>query len=151
MARAGEDGGNLISPRTAVHSVRIVKTAAALRGAATVERSDLLDLCFLPGMEGFAANLKAELDAAYERSEAEGRLVRSEAQFKAILDGLEEAKKALSPVKLLQSAKYMSHFADQVANLKVTNEFTERRKRLRDSVADKVEEAKRLAFDNTRL
>src|SRR3989338_2079314 len=60
MTKASEDG-EVISPRTAVHALGIIKTAAPPRGSKLVERSDMLDLRFLPGLEEFSANIKAEL------------------------------------------------------------------------------------------
>jgi len=119
-----------------------------LRGSDRVEKQDLLDLCYLPGMEQFAANLKAELDAAYERAEAEHRLSESERKLQTLLEELSAAKD--SPIKLLQVAKRLLAFQDEVAKLKVTDGLTDRRKRVRDSASEKAAEAQRLALDNTR-
>ncbi|MBI2356065.1 MAG: AAA family ATPase [Candidatus Doudnabacteria bacterium] len=148
MAKASE-GGEVVSPRTAVHALGIVKTAAALRGSSKVEKSDLLDLTFLPGMEAFAANLRAELDAAYERSQAEGRLVEAERKFQSLLATFNEA--GGSPVKLLQVAKRLRSFEDEVAGLKVTDNLADRRKKLREVTAERAGAAQQAAFDNTRI
>lgn len=148
MSKASEKG-EIISPRTAVHALGIVKTAAAMRGSDMVEKQDLLDLCFLPGVEQFASTLKAELDAAYERAEAEAKLVDSERKLGTLLSEFTEAKG--SPIKLLQVAKKLSVFQDEVSNLKVTDGLTDRRKKLRDSAAEKAVEAQESALDNTRI
>ncbi|OGG47374.1 hypothetical protein A3D66_02020 [Candidatus Kaiserbacteria bacterium RIFCSPHIGHO2_02_FULL_50_9] len=147
MAKASESG-DVVSPRTAVHALGIVKTAAALRGSSSVDKQDLLDLCFLPGMEQFAQNLKAELDAAYERAQAESRLVDAERKFQSIMT--EFSSVAQSPIKLLQVARRLIAFQDEVANLKVTDGLTDRRKRMRDTASEKAAEAQRLALENTR-
>jgi energy-coupling factor transporter ATP-binding protein EcfA2 len=148
MAKASESG-SVISPRTAVHALGIAKTAAALRGSDKVEQQDLLDLCFLPGMEAFASTLKAELDAAYDRSQAEILLQRAEFIYGALMQELKEA--GVSPIKLLQVAKKLIQFQDEVSALKVTDGLTDRRKALRDSAAAKVVEIQKSALDNTRI
>lgn len=150
MGKASEDG-EPVSPRTAVHALGIVKAAAGMRGSAVVERNDLLDLCFLPGMEQFAVNLKQELDAAFERAAAESRMMAAEAKLRELLGELDEARRASSPIKLLQIAKRLVAFADEVASLKVTDSFTDRRKKMRDSVNEKAAEAQRLALETTRI
>lgn len=147
MAKAGETGG-VISPRTAVHALGVVKAAAAIRGSARVEREDLLDLAFLPGMEEFASTLREELDAAFERAAAEGNLVAAERTLRGLIAELESAD---TPIKALQSAKRFARFGDEVAGLKVTDGLTERRKQLRDTVGAKILEAQELALKNTRI
>ena len=148
MAKASE-GGDVVSPRTAVHALGIVKTAAALRGSRVVEKADLLDLTFLPGMEGFAANLRAELNAAYERAQAEGRLVEAEHKLQTLLAAITEA--GVSPVKLLQVAKRLRQFEDEVAALAVTDNLSDRRKKMREATAERAAAAQQAAFDNTRI
>lgn len=148
MAKAGE-GGEIVSPRTAVHALGVVKAAAALRNANKVEKQDLLDLCFLPGMESFAKNLKAELDAAYERAEAEAKLVEAEEAFKDLLASLNEAGQ--SPIKLLQVGKRLLAFQDQVANLKVTDGLADRRKKLREVATEKAIDAQKKALESTKI
>ena len=148
MSKASENG-EIVSPRTAVHALGIVKTAAALRGSNRVEKQDLLDLVFLPGMESFAKNLKAELDAAYERAEAESRLQAAERKLQNLLAEFEANGR--SPIKCLQAARRLLAFQDEVANLKVTDGLTDRRKRLREVASEKAAEAQRLALENTRI
>lgn len=148
MAKASE-GGNVISPRTAVHALGIVKTAAQLRGSGVVEKQDLLDLCFLPGMEGFASTLRAELDAAYDRAQAENQLKRAEFIFDCLMAEKDQAGD--SPIKLLQVAKKLLVLQDELAKLKVTDGLTEKRQKLRDSVAAKASEIQLAALNNTRV
>ncbi len=148
MAKASENG-EAVSPRTAVHALGIVKTAAQLRNCAVVEKEDLLDLIFLPGMEQFAENLREELDAAYERSAAEDRVMRAERKLEVLLQELEGAGN--SPIKLLQVAKRLQAFGDEVSNLKVTDGLTDRRKRLRESASEWAIQAQNEALENTRI
>ncbi len=54
-------------------------------------------------------------------------------------------------IKLLQSAKKFQSFADSVANLKVTDAFTDRRKRLRDTAQEKAAAAQNAALEATRV
>jgi len=150
MAKAGESG-ETVSPRSAVYALKAVKAGAAMRGSAVVEQQDLLDLRFIDGFEALAANLKAELDAAAERAAAEGRVRVAEDALAHNLRELEDAKRAQSPIKLLQVSKRLTAFQDEVANLKVTDGLTERRKQLRESASVKAAEALRLALESVRV
>ena len=136
-----------ISPRTAVHALGLVKAAAAMRGSSKVEKQDLLDLCFLPGMEAFAQNLRDELDAAYERSAAESRIREAESKLHELACELDEAS---TPIKALQVAKRLISFQDEVSHLKVTDSLTGRRKDLRNRAAEMVTDAQQRALDTTR-
>lgn len=140
MAKAGECG-EIISPRTAVHALGVVKAAASLRSSPRVEKQDLLDLVFLPGMEAFAETLNVEIDAATERAEAEANLRKAEDRLRQIEDDLHNGdlqNGAGLPIKLLQVAKHLMAFQGEVASLKVTDALTERRKALREAIANKV-------------
>jgi hypothetical protein len=147
IAKAGE--GSPISPRSAVYALGVVKAAAALRGDQMVHKEDLVDLKFIDGLESLALNIKAELDVAYERAAAEGRLQEAERKFQALLAELVGASG--SPIKLLQVARRFLVFQDEAANLKVTDGLTDRRKRLRDVAAEKAAESQQLALENTRI
>lgn len=149
LAKVGE-GGDTVSPRSAVHALGVVKTAAALRGSAVVEQVDLLDLRFVDGFEALAENLKAELDAAAARAAAEGMVALAEDALRHILRELEEAVRASSPIRCLQAAKRLGSFGDEVASLKVTDGLIERRKSLRESAAAKALEAQQAALAATR-
>ncbi len=147
MAKAGEQGG-IISPRTAVHALGIVKTSAALRGSNLVERGDLLDLAFLPGMQEFAETLKQELDDAYERAQIEHLLGAAEAKLRALLG---EFNSADTPIKYLQVAKRLELFGDEASSLKVTDELSSRRKQLRETASEKASAAQKRALEETRI
>lgn len=148
LAKAGESG-EIISPRTAVHALGVVKAAAAIRGSQRVEKVDLIDLTFLPGMEAFASSIRAELDAATERAEAEAMIVTAEGTLRLLEQELTAA--AGSPIKLLQVAKRLTAFGDEVARLRVTDGLTDRRKRLRDAAGEKAAAAQQAALDSTRI
>lgn len=150
MAKAAE-GGEIISPRTAVHAVGVIKAAAAMRSSPVVEKADLIDLKFVDGLEGLAENIRQELDSAYERAAAESRVVAAECKLGEILMSFEDAKRAASPLKLLQAARRLAAFGDEAAGLKVTDGLTDRRKRVRESAAEKAAEAQKLALESTRI
>jgi len=147
IAKASANG-DVISPRTAVHALGVVKTAAALRGAGQVNKEDLIDLQYLPGMEDLADNIRQELDAAYERAEAERRLVAAEHALREMLGDLHGE---VTPIKALQVARRLQVLQDDTSNLKVPDGLTDRRKNLRNSISEKVQEAQELALQNTRL
>lgn len=143
--------GNFVSPRTAVHAFQVCQAAAQMRGANHVEKQDLTDLRFLPGLEGLAETIQKDLESAMERAAAEARVVEAEQKLSAILDNYNDAHRASSPIRLLQSAKVLTAFGDEVASLKVTDGLTDRRKRLRETASEKSAEAQRLALENTRV
>lgn len=143
--------GNFVSPRTAVHAFQVCQAAAVMRGSDHVEKCDLTDLRFLPGLEGLAETIQKDLEAAMERAVAEGRVVEAERKLQSIMVTYAEAQRAGSPIKLLQAAKSLAAFGDEAAGLKVTDGLTDRRKRLRDAAAEKSAEAQRLALESTRV
>ncbi len=147
IAKASANG-DVISPRTAVHALGVVKTAAALRGSGQVGKEDLVDLQYLPGMEDLAENIREELDAAYERAEAERRLVVAENRLREILAELHDVT---TPIKALQVARHLQVLQDETSNLKVPDGLTDRRKNLRNSISEKVQVAQELALSNTRI
>jgi hypothetical protein len=147
IAKAGE-GQTPISPRTAVHALGLVKRGAAeIRGAEFVERQDLLDLQFLPGMEVFARTLQAELDKAAQRAAAESRLNEAEVRFKELKAQYDDAVRTRSPIKIGQAAKRMQAFVDEVADLTVTDGLTERRTKLRESASELAQKGVQATFD----
>ncbi len=146
MAKASADG-DVISPRTAVHALGIVKTAAAIRGSAKVEKSDLLDLRFLPGLEDFSSNLRQELEEAYKRASAEAALVAAENNYRNLLPSSDEQ----TPIKLMQTHKRLLSFVDELAKLVVTDNLAERRKKLREAAQTKAAELLIQAVANVRV
>lgn len=141
-------GGEIISPRTAVKAVAAVKAAASLRGSDKVEKEDLLALRFISGMEEYTSSLKEELDAAFERSAAEERIAEAEQRLRNLVKELEEAS---TPIKLLQVAKRLIDFQGEVGQLRVPDGLTERRKALRDKSGELAIEAQQRALDSTRI
>lgn len=141
-------GGEIISPRTAVHALGVVKASASLRGSDMVEMQDLLNLTFLPGMEEFTSSLKEELDSAYERSLAEQRVAEAENRLHTLTEEFDEAT---TPIKYLQVAKRLTDFQGEVGRLRVTDSLTERRKMLRDKAGSLSVEAQQRALDCTRI
>jgi len=148
LAKATAEG-NFVSPRTAVHAFQVCQTAATLRGADKVEKQDLTDLRFLPGLEGLADTIQKDLEAAMERATAEKNIFLAEQKFSELVNELKG--NATSPIKLLQVAKKFVTFQDEISSLKVTDGLSDRRKKLRDSASEKASEAQRLALENTRV
>ncbi|MDH4329992.1 MAG: AAA family ATPase [Candidatus Moranbacteria bacterium] len=147
LAKATEEG-NFVSPRTAVHAFQVCQTAAQIRGATQVEKQDLTDLRFLPGLEGLAETIQKDLNVAMERAEAEAKLVEAEEKLRRLTGELREAS---APIKALQVAKKLMAFQDETAKLKVTDGLKDRRKAIRDSVGEKIAEAQARALENTRI
>lgn len=141
-------GGEVVSPRTAIHGLGVVKAAAALRSGGLVEKEDLADLRFVPGLEVLAENIRQELDAAFERAAAEGLLAAAERKLQGLLVEIGEA--GTSPIKLLQVARRLTTLGDETAALKITDGLSGRRKALREAVDAKVVAAQAAAFANTR-
>lgn len=148
LAKATAEG-NFVSPRTAVHAFEICQTATVIRGGQQVEKQDLTDLRFLPGLEGLAETIQKDLDAAMERADAERRLVSAEQKLSALLVEFDQAGNSL--IKLLQVAKRLEVFQDEASRLKVTDGLSERRKMLRNSASEKVASAQLAAIENTRI
>lgn len=147
LAKATAEG-NFVSPRTAVHAFQVCQASAEMRGSNHVEKQDLTDLRFLPGLEGLAETIQADLNAAMERASAEELLGAAESYLK---DLLKELAQANSPIKFLQVAKKFVVFQDDVASLKITDGLSERRKRLREVVGEKITEAQSRALEQTRI
>ncbi|MFA6272090.1 MAG: AAA family ATPase [Patescibacteria group bacterium] len=148
VAKASE-GDTPISPRSAIYALGVVKAAASLRGDSMVHKEDLVDLRFIDGLEGLAENIRQELEAAFERAAAEGRIVEAERKLQQFLDEFQAA--GGSPIKLLQVARRLVAFVDEAANLKITDGLAERRKQLRETASAKAAEAQNLALANTRI
>lgn len=147
LAKASAEG-NFVSPRTAVHAYEICQTAAALRGADHVGQEDLTDLRFVPGLEGLASTIEADLKAAMERAEAEKAFVSADADYKRLEQELAAAE---SPIKALQAAKKFGQLQDVLANLAVPDAMTKRRNDLRSLVSSAVTKAQARALETTRI
>jgi hypothetical protein len=64
---------------------------------------------------------------------------------------LGELHDGVTPIKALQVARRLQVLQDDTSNLKVPDGLTDRRKNLRNSISEKVQEAQELALQNTRL
>jgi len=147
LAKATAEG-NFISPRTAVHAYQICQTSAILRGATEISKQDLLDLKYLPGLEGLAETIQKDLDAAIERAATEKLILSLEKEFKEIVCTTGDTE---SPIKLLQGTKHLLQFADKLSNLRVPDHLIDRRKSLREATDRKVGELQRKALENTKI
>lgn len=143
--------GEIISPRLARQALKAVKTAAALRGSSTVERMDFVDLRFLPGMSQSAHNIQNDLERLIERKAAEKRLTDAERRFHELMRRMREVTLSRNGHDMLDMGGVFLRFQDEVAILRVTDDFASRRRALRESVETQVTEANRLAVEYARV
>jgi MoxR-like ATPase len=148
MAQATASG-EVVSPRTAVHSLRLVKAAALMRGSEKVEREDLLDLLYLPGMENFASKLQKELDDSFKRiqSRKDFQIVQNETNSK--ISYFANAPK--TPIALMKNAKKLEEMLTRVNALTLTDDLANERKILRETLDNKIAEFKRMAYDSVEV
>ena len=55
-------GGAVVSPRTAIYAVELIRAAAAINGRETAEKQDILAVKYLPGLETIAAKIADEIN-----------------------------------------------------------------------------------------
>lgn len=147
LAKASAEG-NFVSPRTAVHAFEVCQTAAALRGADHVGQEDLTDLRFVPGLEGLASTIEADLKAAMERAEAEKAFAALEERYSSIESELGQAE---TPIRALQACKRLQNLENELGSFRCPDVLTERRNNLRGLVSRKIAEAQAKAIENTRI
>lgn len=147
LAKATAEG-NFVSPRTAVHAFQICQASATMRGSDHVDKQDLTDLRFLPGLEGLAETIQKDLDAAMERAVAEKNISLAESKLSKLLIELSQAN---SPIKALQMAKKFACFQDEISSLTITDGLSDRRKRLREAVGENIVKAQTIALEQTRI
>lgn len=147
LAKATSEG-NFVSPRTAVHAFQICQSSAAMRGSDKVGKEDLVDLRFLPGLEGLAQTIEADLQRAMERAVAEKELKKVEERLHPLLGDLNGVQ---SPIKFLQVARHLQVLQDDAAALKVSDDLADRRKQLRDKIASAIPQAQQKALEATRV
>jgi len=124
-------GGAVVSPRTAIYAVELIRAAAVINGRDTAEKQDILAVKYLPGLETIAAKIADEIKAADLRAQAQVRLSEIEdeiAEMQRSLSSLE------SPIKCNQIAKRSRELRDELGKLAVPDGLTERRNGLRDTV-----------------
>ncbi len=140
--------GNFVSPRTAVHALEVCQTAAALRGANEVGQQDLTDLRFVPGLEGLASTIEADLKAAMERAEAERQFRALEERYSSLEQELGSAE---TPIRALQACKRLQGLENELGSFRCPDALTERRNNLRGLVSRKIAEAQAKALETTRV
>jgi MoxR-like ATPase len=147
MAKVVENGDDPISPRSAIHAIGVIKTAAELRGSDTCEKEDLLDLRFVDGFEGMAETLQEDLDRATEHAAAAENIAQFKGRISSLAYRLHDAS---SPIKALQIGKAAQALIDELSRLKVPDSLTQERKDLRKKAGEILQKAKEKAFDLTR-
>jgi MoxR-like ATPase len=143
--------GVTISPRTAVHARDLVRASAAIHGRTTATKEDIVAVKFLPGCAELAAKISSEIEAAAKRAQAEGTLRGYEAAVRAVREECDAAKRAASPIKLLQVAKKAAALGDELGRIAITDNLTDRRKAAREAVGKIATEAQAAALDSTRV
>lgn len=139
--------GEIISPRLARQALKAVKMAAKLRGARTVDRVDFVDLRFLPGTSQSAHNIQNDLTRLIERKAAEQRLTAAEQKYEGLMIRFRRTQQRRDGHEMLDLGAAFQRFADEVANLRVTDDFANRRRTLRENVEYQTSEANRLAVE----
>lgn len=147
LAKATAEG-NFVSPRTAVHAYQVCQTSAKLRGADHVGQEDLVDLRYLPGLEGLAQTIEADLKSAMQRAEAERNLQGAEQEFYQLQ---KEVNEATSPIKILQAVKRLAGLQDGLAEMRVPDGLTDKRNKLRGSVSSLITSGQTKAIDCVRV
>lgn len=147
LAKATAEG-NFVSPRTAVRALMICQAAAKLRGGNQIEKADLIDLRFLPGLDGLAETITAELSAAMERATAEKIIVEFENQVVALVNEFERARSMPDFMKIWKKAVALQ---DSCSGLKLKDNQAERRKALRERLSKLESDAKAKALDATHV
>ena len=139
--------GNFVSPRTAVHAYQVCQTSAKLRGADHVGQEDLVDLRYLPGLEGLALTIEADLKSAMERAAAEKNLHGAQEEFDTLKN---EVTQETSPIKILQAVKRLGILQDKLSGMKAPDGLTDKRNKLRDAVSGLITSGQARALDAVR-
>lgn len=147
LAKATAEG-NFVSPRTAVHAYQVCQTSAKLRGADHVGQEDLVDLRYLPGLEGLAETIEADLKSAMERAQAEKNLHTAQEEFDVLK---KEVERETSPIKILQAVKRLGNLQDKLAAMRVPDGLTDKRNKMRDAVAGLINSGQQRAIDAVRV
>lgn len=147
LAKATAEG-NFVSPRTAMHAYQVCQTAACLRNAPEVGQEDLIDLRFVPGLEGLAETIEGDLKLAMEKAQAEKSLTVAEKQLQSLHVELEERD---TPIPALVVAKKLLGLQDEVAKISVPDSHTKRRQELRDGIGKAIAEAQAKALERTNI
>ena len=147
LAKATAEG-NFVSPRTAVHAYQVCQTSAKLRGVDHVGQEDLVDLRYLPGLEGLASTIEDDLKSAMERATAEKNLHGAQQEFDVLN---KEVSQETSPIKILQAVKRLSNLQDKLAGMPAPDGLTDKRNKLRDAVSGLITSGQTRALDSVRV
>jgi len=145
LAKANE-GGNFVSPRTAVHALEVCQTAAALKGASEVNEEDLIDLKFVPGLEGLAETIREDLRTAMERAEAEKNLRQIEARFDDLECQLDNATRS---TEALKTCKRLQTLENKLSDFRCPDSLVNRRNNLRNVISTGISGAQAKALEMT--
>lgn len=147
LAKATAEG-NFVSPRTAVHAYQVCQTSAKLRGADHVGQEDLVDLRYLPGLEGLALTIETDLKSAMQRAEAERNLQQAQEEFVVLKN---EVTQETSPIKILQAIKRLGGLQDKLSQMKVPDGLTDKRNKMRDAVSGLITSGQTRALDSVHI
>lgn len=143
--------GVTISPRTAVHARDLVRASAVINRRSTATKEDIVAVKYLPGCAELAAKISEEIEAAVKRAQAEERIRGLEAAVKAIAEEFEQARRAASPIKLLQVVKRASGLGDELGKVAITDNLLDRRKAAREAVGKIATNAQAAALEATKV
>jgi hypothetical protein len=113
-----------------------------------VGQEDLVDLRYLPGLEGLASTIEADLKAAMERAAAEKNLHTAQEEFDALQ---KEVDQETSPIKILQAVKRLGTLQDKLAAMPAPDGLTDKRNKLRDAVSGLITSGQTRALDSVRI
>jgi hypothetical protein len=139
--------GEVVSPRLAQQALKTVKRSAALRGAHAVDRVDFVDLRFVPGMAQSARNIEADLNHLIEREAAREHILAAEARYEEFVRQMSRLRQRRDAHGMLDIGAELHRFIDEVASLRVTDDFAARRRDLRNNVEAIANEAQRLTVE----
>lgn len=140
--------GNFVSPRTAVHAFQVCQTAAIVAGRAEVEKEDLVNLRFLPGLKDLADSLRADIEAAMAREQGQKALAEYKAEYEALYAEMEAEHR---PIQLMQNSKRASALLDRLSALKVPDGLVSERKDLREKISELSVKSQEKALKLTRI
>jgi hypothetical protein len=140
--------GTPISPRTANIALQIIQSAAVISGDKQVEREHLSVIKYLPGMADLGKGIEGEIEAAHSRSVAQVKFDLLLSRANKLFSELYEAT---SPIKALQIGQHLKNLNDELASLSVTDNLVSSRNELRNSIAEKNQQAIEKAVNLTRI
>lgn len=149
IAKACESG-HFVSPRTAVHAMDLVRATA---GGRVPEKSDLLAIRFLAGLDQMVKTLEKEIEEAHARAEAEARLLDIGERARALQFASKfEAAKALStPIKALQHVVRCNALVEELGSLRLPDAMIKSRNNISNALLSAASMAQAMALELTRV